>query len=61
VSHLSDNDKGDKEVKSWALHRSPGIYLMAEKNMNAVRPVIILNGVPYLQITPTADENHSVG
>ena len=31
-SHLLANDKGDNEVKPGAMHRFPGIYLMAEEN-----------------------------
>ena len=31
-SHLSANDKGNNEVTLGAVHRSPGIYLMAEEN-----------------------------
>ena len=30
-SHLSANDKGENELKPGAVHRSPGIYLTAEK------------------------------
>ena len=32
VSRQSANDKGDNEVKSGAVHRSPGICLTAEEN-----------------------------
>ena len=30
-SRLSDNDKGNNQVKPGVMHRSHGIYLMAEK------------------------------
>ena len=51
------NDKGDNEVESWAVHRSPDIYFMTGENpakrqidrlMKGVRPVIASNGVSYL-------------
>ena len=48
------NDKGDNEMISGAMHRSPDIYLTAEENprkpqqgnclTKAVRPVIASNG-----------------
>ena len=55
-SHLSANDKGDNQMKPRDGHISSGLYVKAEKNdgktllrpMKAVRPVIDLNGVPYL-------------
>jgi hypothetical protein len=60
ASHLLANDKGDNEVKPGAVHRSTGIYFMAEENprksqlgdnlMKAVRPVSFSNEVPYFQI-----------
>ena len=31
--HLSANDKGN-EVKSGAVHRSPGIYFIADENLS---------------------------
>ena len=31
-SRLSANDKGDNEMISGAVHRSPGVYLTAEEN-----------------------------
>ena len=49
-SRLSANDKGDNEAKPGAVHRSPGIYLIAEENpeksqlgdrlVKAVQPLI---------------------
>ena len=54
------NDKGGNEVELEAVHRSPGIYLMTEKNprgfhlgdhvMNAMLTVIAANSIPYLQM-----------
>ena len=32
MSHLSANDKGDNKMIPRAVHRSPGIYITAEKN-----------------------------
>ena len=32
VSRLAANDKGDNEIIPGAVHRSPGIYLIAEEN-----------------------------
>ena len=59
-SRLSANDKGDK-MKPEAVHKSLGIYLTAEENpgelqlgnclMEAMGMIIILNGIPYFQIT----------
>ena len=59
------SDKGDNEMILGAVHRSPGICLRAEKNPRkpqigdegAVRPVIVSNGVPFLQIRSI--ESHS--
>ena len=36
-SHLLDNDKGDNEVKSGAVHKFPSIYLAAEENSRKFR------------------------
>ena len=36
-AHLSANDKGDNEVKLVSVHRSPGIYVMAEENPSNLR------------------------
>ena len=54
------NGKGDNEMSLGAVLRSSGICLTAKENprkpqlgdrlMKAVRPVIALNGVPYLQM-----------
>ena len=30
VSRQPANDKGDNEMTPWTVHRSPGIYLIAE-------------------------------
>ena len=59
----SAND-GDDKVEPGNVHRSPGIYLMAEENhlrsllgdrlMKTVLPVIASIGVPYLQVTNSA-------
>ena len=32
-SRLAANNKGDNEMKPGAMHRSPGIYLIAEENL----------------------------
>ena len=34
VSLLSVNDKGDSEVKPWAVHRSPGINIKIQESMS---------------------------
>ena len=57
VSFLGE--KSDSEMKSEAVHRSPGIYLKAEeipgkpqlgdRQKKAMRLVINSNGIPYLQ------------
>ena len=55
------NDKGDNEMVTGAVHRSPGICLTTEENPGktsarrssdegTVRPVIASNGVPVLQM-----------
>ena len=59
-SRLSAKDKGDNELIPGTLHRSSGIYLMAEENpgkpllgdrlMKVVRPFMASNGVPCLEI-----------
>ena len=53
-SRLSANDKGDNEMISWAVHRSPGICWTntsaRRSSMKAVQPVIVSDGVPYLQM-----------
>jgi hypothetical protein len=51
----TSNDKGGNEMIPEAVHRSPGIHLMAEEKeeilshrlVMAVRPVIASSGVPY--------------
>ena len=52
-------DKGDNEMIPGAVHRSPGIYLAAEKHPGKpqledrrwrLRSVIASNGVPFLQL-----------
>jgi hypothetical protein len=57
---LSDNDKGDCEVKPGVMHKYYDIYLMTNEssvephlgdNLNAVQPVIALNWIPYFQMT----------
>ena len=57
-SRLSANNKGDEMIPG-VVHRSPGIALQLRKtrkssarrpSMKAVQPVIVLNGVPYLQM-----------
>ena len=56
-------------MKSGAVPRSPGIYLVAEKTprkphlgdrvMNIMRPVIVSNGVSYLQIASVGSPSMS--
>ena len=56
----TDNDKGDNELITGAVHRSPDIYLTAEEALGKhelgdrlvkdVQPVIASNGVPYIQM-----------
>ena len=68
-SCLSANDKGDNEVTTGAVHRSPGISLKAEENpgksqlrdnlIKAVLPVINSNGVPYLQMRSVGSHSTS--
>ena len=59
-SRLLANDKDENEIIPGAVPRSPGIYLTADENPDntsarrepekAVRPVIVSNEVPYLQM-----------
>ena len=59
-SRLSTSAKSDNEMIPGTVHKSPGIYQMAEENhgkpqlgdrlMKAVRPIVSSNGVPYLQM-----------
>ena len=62
------NAKGDNEMILGAVHRSPGIYLTAEENPRnlrissdegAVRPVIVSNGVPFLQMRSVGSHSTS--
>ena len=60
-SRVSLNSKGDNEMVPGAVHRSAGIYLIAEENpgkpqlgdrlRNAVRPVIASNVDPFFEMT----------
>ena len=57
-------DKGDNEMILGAVHRSPGICLIAEENprkpqLGAVRPGIALNGVPFLQMRSVGSQRTS--
>jgi hypothetical protein len=61
VSCQSVNGKGDNEMKPGAMHRSPGIYIMAE--INPRKPQLdhltkASNGVPYIQMQSV--ESHSI-
>ena len=67
-SRLSTNDKGDNEIIPGAVHKSLGIYLTAKKtpknparrpSMKAVRPVILSNGVPSLQMRSVVSHSTS--
>ena len=66
-SHLSISDESFNEVVPGALHISLGICLTAEENpekpqlgdrmMKTVRPVIVWNGVPYLQMRSVGSQH----
>ena len=61
MSRLSAKDKDDNDIIPGAVHRFPGIYIIAEDNarktsakrstMKVVRQVIASNGIPYFQIS----------
>ena len=63
------NDKGDNEMILGAVHRSPAICLTAKETPRkpqlgpnaegAVRPVIALNGVPFLQMRSVGSHSTS--
>ena len=57
-SRLSANNKSDNEMIPGVMHRSPGIYLSVRTQLiQAVRPVIASNEVPYLQMRSVGSQS----
>ena len=69
MSRLSASDEGDNEVKPGTVLRSrsicfmtevdPGIRQLGERLLKATRPVLVSNGVRYLQIKSVGSHSTS--